>query len=69
MPPLPPASTPPPPSHSFSKPPIIRVFSHCPKNPTQLPSSSTTLASPDKLAIDDSNINTIDESSIISDEL
>jgi len=67
-PPLPPATTLPPPQ-SFSKPPITCVFSRRPKNPTQLPSSSTTLASPDEPAVDDSNNNTIDESSIVSDEL
>jgi hypothetical protein len=68
-PPLPPATTPPPPPHSFSKPPITRVFSHRPKNLTHLPSSSTTSASPDEPVVVDSNNNTIDESSIVSDEL
>ena len=67
-PPLPPATSPPPPPYSFSKPPITRVFSRHAKKPNQLPFSSTTLASPDEPAVDDSN-NTIDESSIVSDEL
>ena len=68
-PPSPSAPTSPPPPHSFSKPPITRVFSRRPKTLTHLPSSSTTSASPDEPIVDDSNNNTIDESSIVSDEL
>jgi hypothetical protein len=46
MPPSP-VPSPPPPSHSFSKPPITHVF-HCrPKDSTTLPSSSPTLGSLD----------------------
>jgi len=68
-PPSPSAPTSPPPPHSFSKPPITRVFSRRPKTLTHLPSSSTTSASPDEPVVDYSNNNTIDESSIVSDEL
>jgi hypothetical protein len=57
---------PPPPPHPFSKPPITRVFSRRPKTSTELPSSSTTSASPDAPVVDDSN--NIDESHIVSDE-
>jgi hypothetical protein len=55
--------------HSFSKPPITRVFSCRPKNLTHIPSSSTTSANPDEPVVDDSNNTTIDEPSIVSDEL
>jgi hypothetical protein len=59
---------PPPPSHSFSKPPVTHVFRRRPKDPTTLPSTSSTLAGPDELAVDDSN-NTNDESPLVHDEL
>jgi hypothetical protein len=61
-PPLPPTTSSPP-SHSFSKPPITRVFS---RRPSQLPSSSPTVASPDEPAADAPD-NNIDDSHV--DEL
>lgn len=52
-----------PPSHSFAKPPITRVYS---RRSSELPSSSPTMASPDEPAADASN-NNIDDSHV--DEL
>jgi hypothetical protein len=59
---------PPPPPQSFAKPPITRHFSRRPKTPSAFPSSSPTPASPDALALDNSD-NNIDESHVVSNEL
>jgi hypothetical protein len=52
----------------FSKLPITLVFNRCPKDPTDLPSSSPTLANLDEFDVDASN-NNIDESHMAFDEL